>query len=104
MRIYISGPISGTDDYKERFADAARKLKAAGFEYYNPAAIEDALPGGEWSQYMALDLQAILWCDGILLLPGWEDSAGAVSEHNNAVRLGFLEFTLDDFPEALTHD
>ena len=29
MRVYISGPITGTDDYMERFAEAEEKLRNA---------------------------------------------------------------------------
>lgn len=44
MRIYISGPITGTTDYKERFAVAEEKLKANGYEVVNPAKLAAALP------------------------------------------------------------
>lgn len=37
MRVYISGPITGTEDYMERFAKAEEKLTAAGHQVYNPA-------------------------------------------------------------------
>lgn len=38
-RIYISGPITGTTDYKERFAAAADFLRKGGYKPVNPTTM-----------------------------------------------------------------
>lgn len=46
MKIYISGPITGTRYYMERFRKAEEKLTAAGHTVYNPAKSEFLYAGG----------------------------------------------------------
>lgn len=41
--IYISGKVSGTDDYMERFAKAEKKLTEQGFSVINPAKMDGVL-------------------------------------------------------------
>lgn len=84
-RIYISGPISGTDDWEKRFAGAEKGLRilysAAGeeIEVVNPAKI--AMPEGTtWQQYMDISLQMLRGCDEIYMLAGWRTSKGAQIE------------------------
>lgn len=38
-KIYISGPITGTDNYMERFEKAENGLKALGVSVVNPAKV-----------------------------------------------------------------
>lgn len=92
MKIYIAGPIAGYPDANRRaFKDAARYLRAIGHTPVNPHDIQpfphdDFCPpgpmGGEGSEhtapcFMRTDLIAMLGCDGVYLLEGWEDSSGA---------------------------
>ena len=42
--VYISGAISGTTDYMERFEKAENKLKDEGYTVINPAKINSFLP------------------------------------------------------------
>ena len=92
-KIYISGPISGTDDWKERFERAEKHLRvfysAAGeeIEVVNPAAI--AMPESTtWQQYMDITLQMLRGCDEIYLLAGWRSSKGAQIERLYALGSG----------------
>jgi hypothetical protein len=81
MRIYISGPITGTTDYKERFAAAEEKLKANGYEVVNPAKVTATLPESLiWEQYMDVAVCVIALCDSVYMLNGWRDSRGAKIE------------------------
>ena len=81
MRIYISGAITGTTDYKERFAAAEEKLKAAGYEVVNPAKVTEVLPPLSWETYMGICVPLLAICDAIYMLNGWRDSRGAKIEH-----------------------
>lgn len=40
-RVYISGAISGTNDYMKRFAKAQCDLIAQGYDVINPVAIKN---------------------------------------------------------------
>lgn len=44
MRIYISGAITGTEDFRERFLEAEKGLIAAGHNTVNPARLNDTMP------------------------------------------------------------
>lgn len=39
QRIYISGAITDTDDYMERFARAQKELESQGYSVINPALV-----------------------------------------------------------------
>lgn len=80
MRLYISGPISGTVDYPERFAEAELRLRAAGHYAYNPAAHQLPYTKNSYVDYMRRDINVILTIEGICLLRGWENSEGAQTE------------------------
>ena len=43
-KIYLSGPITGTDDYTERFQKAEKELTRSGFSVVNPASVNSMLP------------------------------------------------------------
>ncbi len=93
MKIYLSGPISGTVDYMERFAEAERDLTNDGAIVVNPAKILSYLPEDTtWEQYMELSLVMLKMCDAICLLEGWESSNGAALENAEAVKLGLKRF------------
>ena len=44
MKIYISGAITGTDDYMERFEKAEKELAEKGYSVVNPAKVNAQLP------------------------------------------------------------
>lgn len=79
MRVYISGAISGTDDYMERFQRAEDKLNAEGIDTINPAKVNENLPF-TYEEYMKIDLFMIDMCDGIYMMRGWQKSPGANRE------------------------
>lgn len=81
MRIYLSGPITGTDDYMERFNQAQEKMEKKGWEVINPAVFGATLPGMTWTELMEVDIALIKNCDAIYMMKGWENSIGASEEH-----------------------
>ena len=97
MKVYISGPISGTDDYMERFAEAQKDLEARGYEVVNPALINSYLPISTiWDQYMDVSLALLSICDAFYMLPGWEKSRGASLEYAVAKARRKAEITYED--------
>lgn len=89
MKVYISGPITGTSDYMERFKDAQNYLESKGFTVINPALVNSNLPKDTtWEEYMRVSLVLLEQCDAIYQLKGWEQSRGACVEKRHAERLG----------------
>ena len=83
MRIYISGPITGTTDYKERFAAAEEKLEANGYEVVNPVRLAEALPETlTHFEHLSFDVVALMLCDSVYMLNMWQYSQGATYERN----------------------
>lgn len=76
------------------FDAAADGLRRRGFDVVNPAEIK---PDGltTWQNCMRADLQAMLTCDAIALLSGWENSKGAHLELHLAHRVGMAVFFAD---------
>jgi len=101
MKVYIAGPITGEPQMnRPAFSLAADLLAGAGFEFVNPhelganlrrlRQLYDAKPP-EWPDYMKVCIAALLGCDAILLLPGWERSRGATLEKHLADELAIPE-------------
>lgn len=87
-RIYISGPMAGLPGFnKPAFFAAEEALRAAGYYPVNPA--RNGLPDtAEWHQHMRADIKMLMDCDGLAMLPGWEQSRGAKLEVSIAIVLG----------------
>lgn len=78
MKIYISGAISGTDDYMKRFAKAEKELTENGYSAINPAKVNAQLPEDtRYEEYMKMCFCMLDMCDSIYMLQGWKKSCGA---------------------------
>lgn len=90
MKIYLSGPITGVPDFKEKFEAAKAEIeeKAWGWGYdleiINPAAIE-LQAGASHEDYMKVCMQELAKCDTIYMLNGWQNSRGACREYGYAL-------------------
>lgn len=81
--IYISGKITGTDDYENRFAKVEEKLKSEGFTVLNPVRtgkwleryLAPKVP--TWIQYMKQAIKSLMSADCIYMLKGYRESKGA---------------------------
>lgn len=80
-KIYIAGPITGVEDYRERFAEAERRLTAQGYIALNPAILPE---GMSTADYMRICLAMLDTADAVAMLPGWGKSMGAGIEHTLA--------------------
>lgn len=88
--IYISGKITGTNDYLERFNRAESKLIDLGYDVINPALVNSMLPKtATYQQYIKMSLCMLEMCDTIYMLKDWEDSKGARLEYEYAKANGY---------------
>lgn len=91
-RVYLAGPMSGIPEFNfPAFHAMASALRGAGFDVVNPAEINGPAAvdaGMTWADCMRADIAQLVTCDGIALLPGWENSRGATLEHHIAKALG----------------
>lgn len=98
-KLYLSGKMSGLPDLGfVLFNRAAAQLRAIGYEVVNPVEINDD-PEAEWLSCIKVDLDYLATCDGIALLPNWEDSFGAKIENLVAQRLGLAVMDVTDLIE-----
>ena len=95
--IYISGPLTDTPDWRERFAAAYARLKEAGWGVvHNPVDISDGVDTAwqalgkrpKYADYMRADLAMLIRCGAVYMLEGWESSRGAKLELGVAEALG----------------
>ena len=79
MKVYVSGPMTGYPEFNyPAFEDACKRLRAVGYEVVSPHEVNPA-DGTEhsWEWYLRRDIIALMDCDNIVVLPGWEQSKGA---------------------------
>jgi methylmalonyl-CoA mutase cobalamin-binding subunit len=103
-RIYVSGPMTGLPDLNfPAFHRAAATLRESGYEVVNPAEIDEAEPAPRaartWADCLRRDIQALVDCTAIALLPGWEHSRGAKLEKHIATELGMRVIYVGEFTE-----
>ena len=86
-RVYISGAITGTTDYMERFAMAELKLLGLGYEVVNPSTILSHIPTtSTHDEYMHISYALMDICDTICMMDGWRESKGAKLEYDYAIK------------------
>lgn len=90
MKVYLSGKITGLPEAQARaqFRKAQLKILQIGFEVVNPLTLDHSI-NDTWESYMRTDISAMMQCDAIYMLPGWEQSRGAKLEYNLAKELNF---------------
>ena len=100
-RVYLSGPMTGIEDYNRPAFDGADLdlLGAGADEVYDPAEHIDEYAQLSHEQCMALSLCELIaerpwveeiepYYDVLVSLPGWQDSAGARLEREVAAAIG----------------
>lgn len=97
-RIYISGPMTGKPDYnRAAFNIVAQRLRALNLYAMNPVELNAHLKEPTWHACLRNDIKALVDCNVLVLLPGWEESAGARLEVHIAKQLGIWVFEASAF-------
>jgi hypothetical protein len=96
MKVYIAGPMTGLPDFNyPAFHALAADLRSAGYVVVNPAenfAGDQTLP---YRTYLREAVRSLVDCDAVALLPGWENSRGAMLERSIAETLGMVLMDVD---------
>lgn len=107
--VYLAGPMRGLPNFNfPAFHAAAADLRDRGYEVWSPAEHDQAagfVPTTgeglkELRDYMLADLPEVLRSDLIVVLPGWEQSAGARLEVHVAHTCGIPVKTYPDMTPA----
>ena len=85
MKIYISGKITGDPNYRQKFRAAQMAILATGNDALNPAEGNEGLSNAE---AMRRAINMLFDADAVVMLPGWQQSHGAIIEHELARYLG----------------
>lgn len=96
MRVYISGKVTGTDDFEARFQEAEHTLVANGCAVLNPVRVNRQLPDGlEYEQLMNVCFTLLDMADAVCMLDGWRTSPGANREYGYALAKGLEIFGVE---------
>lgn len=99
MKLYLAGPVTGTNDFVERFRKGREALRDRGYEVVCPVEgcdefAQTTLP---WTYWMRRDIAMLVACHGVALLSGWDRSEGASLEHDIASRLHMPCFSIEEW-------
>lgn len=103
MKLYVSGPMTGIEDFNyPAFHAASAALRDQGYEVTSPAEQDETsglIPGtSRWEDFVKWDLHVMLTCDAIALMEGWRRSRGARLEHFVAMEIGMTAYAILDYP------
>lgn len=79
-KIYISGPITDMPNKNiDEFEKYEQKFNNLNFEVINPHKLHSPMQieSFTWSDFMRADIKAMMDCDLVAVLPGWDKSKGA---------------------------
>ena len=108
--VYIAGPMTGIKQWNfPAFFNAEARLTELGYIAINPArndgdTVRKAVaaagpidaPNNTWESYIRRDLPHVLKSDVVCVLPGWQNSRGAVLEVHVARSIGIPLMILSD--------
>lgn len=85
---YLAGPMTGAPGFNfPAFREARADLRARGYAVWCPAEADEAEGFDPWKDaarepeyYAARDLPRVCLSSGVIVLPGWRGSAGAMRE------------------------
>lgn len=102
MAFYVAGPMTNYEHYNyPLFDEAANYVRdETGAYVVSPHEVDHGdhgvLGSIPWEEYIRVDLENLLACSAIVLLPNWEDSRGARLEESIARELNFYTFKYDN--------
>ena len=87
--VYLSGAITGNENYKHDFSVAETYLNQMGYIVISPARLDELSSEKlSYEQYMRVCYSLIDICDCVFMVSGWQKSKGANAELSYAKSLG----------------
>lgn len=81
LTVFISGPMQGIPDFNRlQFNSSASLLDRAGYAVLDPTTIEKFSPANPYELNVRITLTALLHCNAVALLPGWQNSPASLRE------------------------
>lgn len=100
-KIYIAGKISGIEEQAEKtFSFVEKQLVLEGFDVVNPMKLPHN-HNKSWESYMKECIAALVYCDIIYPIKGFEDSRGACIELQLAKDLGLKVLQISKIDEKI---
>ena len=100
QRLYLSGPITGVNDYFDRFQEAFLALAERGYNVINPAPLYQVMPDdATQEEYMQICMDLLAMADVLVQLPGWEKSCGCNRELGWAIASDLIVIQLESLLE-----
>lgn len=95
-KYYLAGPMAGIPDRNfPMFKRAADWLRNQHYEIMSPAELNSEYLGKGRALCMRRDIEFVMQCEGIFLLPRWKNSQGAITEYAVATQLGLATYFLN---------
>lgn len=93
-KIYIAGKVTGEliAECTMKFGTAQKQIEARGYEVINPLEVVNDWTA-TWNDAMRKCIPALAECDGLLLLPDYNESKGARAELQMAYVLDIEVFS-----------
>ncbi len=97
LTYYVSGPMSGYPENNfPAFAHTSEILRENGILVLSPHEVNHGNYTA-WQAFLRRDIYEMTrFCDGIILIKGWPQSAGAGMESGIAVRLNYPTYYFDE--------
>lgn len=96
--LYLAGPQTHQPEHGvPAFAAATKRLLDAGYYVEDPARI--SVEEWAWDDYLKRDIKALMDCNGVAVMPGWEFSRGAHLEISTARAVGMPIRTVEQWLE-----
>lgn len=98
-KVYISGKITGLDNYEEIFNNAEKQLRSLGYtKIINPVTLSKKLSRKmklpvefiDYNDFLRYDLKHLCDCTLLYVLKNYKDSKGALIEIDLAEKLGLI--------------
>ena len=97
MKIYIAGKMRGIPEYNyPLFNKVDDILTEMGHDVVNPAKLQEDTTLS-FEAYMKVDLPALMSCEAIGVLDGWQDSVGGNRELIVATAIGLATYQIKFF-------
>ena len=106
MRLYLSAPMRGLpDENRPAFDAAAKSLRDAGHEVFNPQDLGDTMdPDATIRDFIGEDMNVLIgWADAVVQLEGWQNSRGAKAEYWTAMAIDLPVYALEDMMDGGKH-